>query len=195
MYYEYYFDWIVARRAPVVNGTGVSQHRVKIRNRAQGAWIHALLFWRLGSWYTIMRCMKFSPRVKQKIVTVLRSHPDVRACYVFGSVLGRYLRKESDIDIAVLLPEDMGRSKRFDRRLQLIGVLARALQTDALDVVVLNDVDSVVFRQAILTEGVKIYEASEADCLDFETRTMSLYFDFRPFLDFYNAAYVQRGAR
>lgn len=142
--------------------------------------------------------MPNSPRlqkIKKNITSVLRRHSEVSAAYIFGSVLNGYRRKESDVDIAVLLPERMSKSRRFNLRLHLIAELSRAIKTDAVDVVVLNDVDSILLRDSVLREGVLIYEASEVDRVDFETRMMSLSFDFRPFLDFYNAAYVARGAR
>ncbi len=131
--------------------------------------------------------------IKDACTPVFEKQPVVFA-YLFGSLAGSTATSDSDADIAVFLPERMSKEERFELRLRLMSELGHALKRN-VDVVILNDVISLFFKYVILKEGMVIYEASEASRLDFAARTLSLYFDFLPFLNQYNRAYVQRGVQ
>jgi len=68
--------------------------------------------------------------------------------------------------------------------------LARRFK-NKVDVVILNDVSSLLFKYAILREGKLICRASESAMIDFENRIMGEYFDFQPFLKLYHEHYVK----
>ena len=61
-----------------------------------------------------------------------------------------------------------------------------------VDVVVLNDIRSLYFKYIIIKEGKIIYKETDLSPVDFESKTLGIYFDFRPFLEDYNKAYVKR---
>ena len=131
--------------------------------------------------------------IKDACMPVFEKQP-VAFAYLFGSLAGSTATSDSDADIAVFLPERMSKEERFELRLRLMSELGHALKRN-VDVVILNDVISLFFKYVILKEGMVIYEASEASRLDFAARTLYLYFDFLPFLNQYNRAYVQRGVQ
>lgn len=116
----------------------------------------------------------------------------VRLAYLFGSSVHGKTGRESDVDIAVLLPERFSKKKRFEIKLALMKDLARYFEKK-VDVVILNDLSSLLFRYAILREGKLLYRASELEMIDFESRIMSEYFDFQPFLNLYHQHYVKIG--
>ena len=65
----------------------------------------------------------------------LHSHPDVIFAYLFGSLAGEMKKLPDDVDIAVYIAqyEDFGKTK-----LEILGRLADILQTDDIDLIVLN---------------------------------------------------------
>lgn len=110
--------------------------------------------------------------------------------YLFGSQAHGTSGKESDTDIAILLPEHLTREQRFDTRLRLAGEISRLLHMP-VDLVILNDTASLLLRYAIITEGTTLYAISEDERITFESVTMANYFDFQPFLAEYHQHYVQ----
>ena len=115
----------------------------------------------------------------------------VELAYLFGSQLDGTVSANSDVDIAVLLARDLAARDRFDLRLELIRKLSVLLRRDA-DVVILNDVPSLYFRYRIISQGRLLFSVSPAAHAQYESKVMSEYFDFRPFIEQYNAAYLAR---
>ena len=94
-------------------------------------------------------------------------HPDlgVASAYLFGSQAEGRAHRESDIDVAVLLPWDRysTRSDRFDLRIQLGTDLIHVLAHNEVDVVILNDAPPLLGRK-IIQDGVRVFLADpEAD--------------------------------
>ena len=126
---------------------------------------------------------------KKKLIPIFRRY-NVRNAYLFGSTASGNNIPESDVDIAVMLPEKYTVKKRFDIRLKLTTDLNRYCGGKA-DVVVLNDTKSLFFQYVIIKEGILLYEKSEEERVDYEMKTMNRYFDFQPFLELYNRQYVK----
>lgn len=114
--------------------------------------------------------------------------------YQFGSTVSGEVTKESDVDIAVCFKEDLSARERFEARLLIMEKLAHSFKRN-VDVVVLNDLRSLFFRYVIIKEGRLIYDSGGGNYVDFESRAMGLYFDFAPFLEMYNKAYVERNLK
>ena len=110
--------------------------------------------------------------------------------YLFGSQATGLTTRESDADIAILLPHHLTQEKRFELRLQFAGELAKILKLP-VDCVILNDTSSLLLRYSIIKEGILLYRQTEADQLTYELNVMSEYFDFQPFSDTYNMHYVK----
>lgn len=126
---------------------------------------------------------------RKQLDQILKSEP-VELAYVFGSIITKDVARDSDVDIAVLLANNLTKEKRFQTRLGLATKLARLFKKD-VDVVVINDVKSLFFKYVIIKEGRLIYQTEEVSRLDFESNLFGLYFDFQPFLDSYNRHYVE----
>lgn len=111
--------------------------------------------------------------------------------YLFGSQALNSATDKSDIDIAVMLPLSTNKEERFETRLKLMSEVSKIFKKDS-DVIILNDTRSLFFKYVIMKEGKIIYQENEASVADFESKTLGMYFDFRPFLENYNKAYVKR---
>ena len=125
----------------------------------------------------------------KKIQALFRKYGVILA-YLFGSQARETAGPISDTDIAVLLPKKHSEKRRFEIRLALMRECAKILKSDT-DLVVFNDVSSLFFQYVILNEGKLIYQSSEEEAIDFESRTLGRYFDFEPFLAAYNKQYVK----
>ena len=128
--------------------------------------------------------------IKKKCIPVFKKYP-VSFSYLFGSQATGKTIKTSDIDIAVMLDAKLSKKKRIDLRFTLIEDFSAQLGRE-VDVVILNDIESVVLKFAVIKEGRALYIRDEELYLDFELRTMGEYHDFAPFLAMYNKAYVER---
>jgi predicted nucleotidyltransferase len=135
---------------------------------------------------------KFLKRRFPGLIAILKAHK-VELAYIFGSVAAGDARPESDVDIAILLPRTFSVSKRLATQLKLAADLNRKFKKD-FDVVLLNQVKSLLLAQVIISEGSLIYCANEESLISFETSTMAQYADFKIFLDQYEAHYVAKNS-
>ena len=129
--------------------------------------------------------------MKNKDLMAVFKRNKVSFAYLFGSQADGSFSKDSDVDIAVMLPFEMKKEERFDLRLNLMGEISKILKKK-VDVAVLNDIRSLYFKYIIIKEGRIIYKKTDLSPADFESKTLGIYFDFRPFLENYNKAYVKR---
>lgn len=107
----------------------------------------------------------------------------VVSAYLFGSHARGRAHRESDVDVGVLLAWGAYPSsrERFQAQLTLVGRLASVLETDRVDLVVLNDAPPHLGR-TIVTLGQRIFcsdrEADHAYVRDVQLRAA----DLEPFL-------------
>jgi uncharacterized protein len=135
--------------------------------------------------------MSFSKSQLKSLKTAFQKHGGVFA-YLFGSQAAGTATKNSDFDFAVMLSDKIKKNKRFDIRLKLISEISRILKDDKVEIVVLNDTLSSFFKFVIIKEGEFVFERDHSARVDFELKTMNEYYDFSPFLDLYNQAYLKR---
>jgi len=74
---------------------------------------------------------------------------DVAAAYLYGSRARGEARPGSDVDLAVILRAGLSGSERWGRCLELIDEAASCLGTDAVDVIVLEEVPSAVGHRVV----------------------------------------------
>ncbi len=74
-----------------------------------------------------------------KLMDFLSKQDNVKLAYLFGSAASGKAGKLSDIDIAVMLDESLGKKEGFDLQLRLISDISSILKTDKIDLVVIND--------------------------------------------------------
>ena len=116
--------------------------------------------------------------LKDELSTNLPGLEGVCLVYLFGSQIGGNLGPMSDYDLAVLVDRAVdGRAVQT----RLAHELARALQTDRVDVVLLNRA-SIELAYAIIAQGKVLYERDLATRVEYEATVLSRYGDYLPVL-------------
>jgi len=110
--------------------------------------------------------------------------------YLFGSQAKGTAIKSSDFDFAVMMEEE-DIKKRFKFRCKMISDIENILKNDA-EVVVLNDTNDILLKFVIIKEGLSVYEKNHLKRVLFELKVSNDYYDFKPFIDAYNKAYLKR---
>jgi predicted nucleotidyltransferase len=109
-----------------------------------------------------------------KAQAYLNSMPDVHFAYLFGSVAKGKPQPLSDIDIAVYLSES---SDILEKKLEILGELIAILETDEIDLVVLNDAP-LALRMKVLEYKKLIVDNAPFLRHRYQSITMREYFDF-----------------
>lgn len=118
----------------------------------------------------------------------------VTALYLFGShALGK-ASELSDYDYAVLMPtagHGKGDPLYQDLYALLSEVSERSLKNDIIDIVFLRDAGlELAFH--VIRYGKVLYEGDLTARLNFEERIMKLYCDYKPVLDSFDKAILER---
>ncbi|MEQ2129873.1 nucleotidyltransferase domain-containing protein [Caldanaerobacter subterraneus KAk] len=120
--------------------------------------------------------LKEVEEVFKRNLQYLKEKYDIKLIYIFGSYAKGTNRKDSDLDIAVLLGGDY---TPFEK-LELIGDLVEIFKRDDVDLVILNEANSVL-RHQVIKYGKVIFEESEDVRVDFEVKTLREYMDMEYF--------------
>ncbi len=75
--------------------------------------------------------------------------PDIAAVYLFGSRSSGTPGPRSDVDLAVVLRAGIDAGARWRKRLALLGDACARLGTDAVDLVILQDVPAVLGHRVL----------------------------------------------
>jgi predicted nucleotidyltransferase len=122
-----------------------------------------------------------SPALGGVIARAVSKHREVEAAYLFGSTATGRSRRDSDVDVAVLLSE--GRSDgSLTLRLTLMAALGSALGRDDVEVVVLNDAPPLLAHR-VLSKGRLVFERSPSARVRFQVRTAGRYLDLVPMFE------------
>jgi len=128
----------------------------------------------------------------EKIKEILEKETDVLFAYLFGSYAKGTQDKDSDIDIAIYLRDEgiLEKDPLYPSRLAI--KIERGLTgKKTVDVRVLND-STLRFRSQVLRYGKLLHSRDEKKRIEFETKSLSCYYDFKPFLEMYDAARRER---
>ena len=109
-----------------------------------------------------------------KALTYLQSMPDILFAYLFGSFGRGKQLPLSDVDIAVYLKEP---TVVQEKKMEILGALIDILQTDEIDLVVLNNAP-LPLRMRILENKKVIVDREPFLRHRYESLTMREYFDF-----------------
>lgn len=124
--------------------------------------------------------MQLQSRMPVLVETTSRDD-DVVAMYLFGSHATGKPNPLSDIDLAILLDQTVPPQNYFSKKLALLTTATSLLQKEEIDLVILNQVPaSLAYR--VLSRGRLLYEnpRKKKQRIGFQTRAISLYFDFLP---------------
>jgi predicted nucleotidyltransferase len=75
--------------------------------------------------------------------------PDLAAIYIFGSRAVGKARPWSDVDLAIVLREGLDADTRWRKRFALLADACQRLGTDAIDLVVLEDVPAALGHRVL----------------------------------------------
>jgi len=104
----------------------------------------------------------------------LRAEEDILFAYLFGSLAKRKAGPLSDVDIAVYCRENVSLP---EKKLEILGNLVRILNTDEIDLVLLNKA-SLTLRMKILEHKKIVVDKTPLLRHRYESLTMREYFDF-----------------
>ena len=122
--------------------------------------------------------------IKDAVVQCLSQRPEIAAAYIFGSVAAGSARRDSDVDIAVLLRRRPPAQGLLKYRLRLIAEIGSALGRYDIEVIILNEAPPVLAHQ-VLSKGKLIFERSASERVEFQVRTVNLYCDTEPMRELY----------
>ena len=129
---------------------------------------------------------------KQAQLHQLFAQTPVSAAYLAGSLANRTTFGQlSDVDIAILLMEQVKADQFLDYRLYFFSELAKRLESDTIDVVILNQT-SLLFKSQVIKNGQILFSRDERQRVLFEAKAVMDYLDFKKFDDIQHQALSKR---
>lgn len=129
---------------------------------------------------------------KQSQLNQLFAQNPVNAAYLAGSLSSRTsFGHLSDVDIAILLMDQIKSDQFLDYQLYFFSELAKRLESDTIDVVILNQA-SLLLKLQVIKYGQILFSRNEKQRVSFETKAVMDYLDFKKFDDIQNQALNRR---
>ncbi|GHO73571.1 hypothetical protein KSD_13420 [Ktedonobacter sp. SOSP1-85] len=129
---------------------------------------------------------------KQTQLTQLFAQNPVNAAYLTGSLSNRAsFGQLSDVDIAILLMDQVKADQFLDYQLYFFSELAKRLESESIDVVILNKA-SLLLKSQIIKYGQILFSRDERQRILFESRAVMAYLDFKKFDEIQNQALSRR---
>jgi uncharacterized protein YutE (UPF0331/DUF86 family)/predicted nucleotidyltransferase len=129
---------------------------------------------------------------KQAQLNQLFAQNPVNAAYLTGVLKGRTSFGElTDIDIAILLMDQIKSDQFLDYQLYFLSELAKRLETENIDVMILNQA-SLLLKLQVIKYGQILYSRDEKRRIMFETKAVMDYLDFKRFDEIQNQALSRR---
>jgi hypothetical protein len=122
------------------------------------------------------------------------SQPHILFAYLFGSQARGQAHALSDIDVAVMLAESLNADQRFATRLDLMGEVSHLTQTNAVDVLILNDAP-LALAYRVLHDGRLLACHDRDQLIAYTARTVNAYLDFKPVIERHERAILARAQR
>src|SRR2546428_7261861 len=129
---------------------------------------------------------------KQAQLQSLFQTSPVDAAYAQGTAAGRKLAGSySDLDVALLLLNRVQANEFFDYQVYFVSELSKALETEGLDVVILNRA-SLLQRAQVIRSWSLLYQRDEKRRVMFETRALMEYLEFKKYDEVQSKALAER---
>ena len=131
--------------------------------------------------------------LRDRLAHALRGDSSVRLAWLHGSRARGTARRESDIDVAVLLDDECAANPSAikDSIWRLAGALGREVPSDRLDLVLLNHAPALL-RHRVIRDGVLLFARSDAERVRFVLWTIREYQDLEPRLREHTRRRVER---
>lgn len=114
----------------------------------------------------------------ERVRQVLEKYEKVTFAYLFGSSAGSYAAHARDVDVAVYLNES-DKKARNEIKLELYVTLSRFLNTNEVDVLVLNDAKNLILRHEIVLNGIVLLDRDRDLRFGYEQKIIHSAIDFR----------------
>ena len=120
--------------------------------------------------------MKLTDTQLKSLADCFKEEPLVKLAYLFGSQASGNTGPLSDYDFAVYA-DTKDNKESFYLKCRLSGRIGGILNTDKVDVVMLDHSDSPVLKYNAIAEGILLYE-QEPYKVQVEPRILNEYFDY-----------------
>lgn len=128
--------------------------------------------------------------IMRKIGEVISRFDDVEVAYIFGSFLE--CDKFNDIDIAIFLSKELNPYRRFKFAMEVARELERGIKPRLeFDVKILN-YSPVEFQHEVLKKGMVVFLRDENRRIEYESRLISTYLDFKGMYEFLDKKFLAR---
>src|SRR5579864_936685 len=129
---------------------------------------------------------------KQTRLNQLFAQSPVNAAYLAGTLSNRATFGHiTDVDIGILMMEQIKAEQFFDYQLYFMSELAKRMETDSIDVVILNQA-SLLLKLQVIKNGQILFSRNEKQRISFETKAVMDYLDFKKFDEIQNQALSRR---
>ncbi|MEZ0537165.1 nucleotidyltransferase domain-containing protein [Caldicellulosiruptoraceae bacterium PP1] len=126
----------------------------------------------------------------QLLKTLFASYGDkIIVAYLFGSVAQKKYGPLSDIDIAVLFNNKLTNQEIDNFEEEIYSKLTTLLKTEEIDLIVLNKAPLSVQYGVIKNKEI-IYFSDMTQVVDYQTKLLLTYLDFKPVKDQMNKDYI-----
>lgn len=116
------------------------------------------------------------------IKSTLSKEQSISFAYLFGSKVKNKESYRSDWDIAVYIKDEFLEKNPVWQKFDIENRLSIVLETDAVDVVILNSMDNPLFGFEIITKGVIILNRDDELRVSFEGEALGRYQDWQYFM-------------
>jgi uncharacterized protein YutE (UPF0331/DUF86 family) len=129
---------------------------------------------------------------KQAQIHSLFQRSPVDAAYTQGSASGRRIAGSySDLDVALLLLDKVKTDEFFDYQVYFVSELSKTLETQGLEVVILNRA-SLLQRAQVIRSWNVLYQRDAKRRVQWETRAVLEYLEFQKYDDLQSKALAER---
>src|SRR5205823_639724 len=129
---------------------------------------------------------------KQSRLNQLFAQSPVNAAYLAGSLSSRTsFGHLTDVDIAILLMKQIKSDQFLDYQLYFFSELAKRLESDSIDVLILNQA-SLLLKLQVIKYGQLLFSRDEKRRVLFETKAVMDYLDFKKLDEIQNQALSRR---
>jgi predicted nucleotidyltransferase len=130
----------------------------------------------------------------KRIISYFKGRKEVSTLYIFGSLANGGERKESDIDLAVLIDEKLMKKKGYDRLKNDYYSASPAFSLRSVDIVILNTA-SPPLKHRILKTGKILFDRNGKFRANFTAKSIIEYLDYKPMEDIFRRAVADRFRR
>src|SRR5438876_9787506 len=129
---------------------------------------------------------------KQAQLQSLFQTSPVDAAYAQGTPTGRRIAgKYQDLDVALLLLQRVNASEFFDYQVYFVSELSKTLETEGLDVVILNQA-SLLQRAQVIRSWSLLFQRDHKRRVQWEARAVMEYLEFQKYDDIQSKALAER---